>query len=88
MKGEYARTLGQGGGATSDLRAWLRRSPPRNWLFLSVRVRETADLDRTVDFAHIAAEWFDGVWPLRLRPHGLGPEQALRGEARTDDGGA
>lgn len=60
VKGEYARTLGQGGGATSDLTAWLRRSPPRNWLFLSVRVRSQGDLDRTVDFAHIASRWFDG----------------------------
>lgn len=60
IKGEYARTLGQGGGATSDLRAWLRVSPPRNWLFLSVRVRSQGDLDKTVDFANIADRWFDG----------------------------
>ena len=60
VKGEYARTLGQGGGATSDLTAWLRRTPPRNWLFLSVRVRSQGDLDRTVDFAHISSRWFDG----------------------------
>lgn len=59
IKGEYARKLGQGGGATSDLTAWLHRSPPRNWLFLSVRVRSQADLDKTVDFAQTAARWFE-----------------------------
>lgn len=60
VKGEYARTVGQGGGATSDLTSWLRRTPPRNWLFLSVRVRSPSDLDRTVEFAHISSNWFDG----------------------------
>ncbi len=60
IKGEYARTLGQGGGATSDLRSWLGRTPPRNWLLLSVRVRSQTDLDKTIKFAHIASSWFDG----------------------------
>ena len=61
VKGEYARSLGQGGGATpADLLAWLRRTPPRNWLFLSVRVRSPGDLERTIDFAGIASRWFDG----------------------------
>lgn len=30
VKGEYSRTVGQGGGATSDLTTWLRRTPPQN----------------------------------------------------------
>lgn len=59
VKGEYARTLGQGGGATSDLTTWLRRTPPQNWLFLSVRVRGQSDLEKTSDFAHIASRWFE-----------------------------
>ncbi|HTW42322.1 MAG TPA: hypothetical protein VMD79_08400 [Solirubrobacteraceae bacterium] len=59
VKGEYARALGEGGGATSDLTLWLRRTPPHNWLFLSVRVRNQTDLEKTVDFAHIASRWFE-----------------------------
>lgn len=60
IKGEYARGRGTGGGATSDLTHWLRQTPPRNWLFLSIRARSQGDLDQAVDFAHIAARWFDG----------------------------
>src|SRR5690349_15194628 len=30
IKGEYARTLGTGSGATQDLTGWLRRTPPYN----------------------------------------------------------
>lgn len=59
IKGEYARSLGMGGGATSDLTTWLRRTPPQNWLFLSVRVRSESDLMKTIDFAQMASRWFD-----------------------------
>jgi hypothetical protein len=60
IKGEYARRLGRGGGATSDLRKWLARTPPRNWLFLSARVRDDGDLARANEFADRAAQWFEG----------------------------
>lgn len=60
IKGEYARNLSLGGGATSDLRKWMQQTPPRNWLFLSVRVRSQTDLDKTIDFAQIASRWFEG----------------------------
>jgi hypothetical protein len=59
IKGEYSRTLGRGGGATSDLMSWLGRTPPRNWLLMSCRVRDAGDLQRTIDFAQIASRWFE-----------------------------
>lgn len=59
IKGEYARTHGSEG-APSDLTGWLRVTPPRNWLFLSVRVNSPGDLAKTIDFAHIASRWFEG----------------------------
>jgi hypothetical protein len=61
LKGEVARLLGQGGGATSDLGQWLRNTDPQCFLFLSVRVRDEADLRATERFAHIATTWFDAV---------------------------
>lgn len=59
IKGQYARSIGLGGGATSDLVDWLRRTPPRNWLLLSVRVTGATDLDAVVNFAQVSARWFD-----------------------------
>jgi hypothetical protein len=60
IKGHYASGRGGGGGATSDLTTWLRQTPPRNFLFLSVRVRDDADLRATEQFARVAGQWFDG----------------------------
>lgn len=61
LKGEVARLEGKGGGATSDLGQWLGSTEPRCFLFLSVRVRDDADLKATERFAQIANTWFDGV---------------------------
>ena len=59
LKAEYARYGGQGGGATSDLMSFLRATLPRCYMFLSVRVINDRDLQRTVHFGNIANQWFD-----------------------------
>lgn len=59
IKGHYASGRGGGGGATSDLTTWLRQTPPRNFLFLSVRVRDDADRRAAEHFARVAGQWFD-----------------------------
>lgn len=60
IKAEQARRVGEGGGATSDLGQWMRTAPPRCYMFMAVRVRDDADLARTIAFGHTAATWFDG----------------------------
>lgn len=59
IKAEAARLAGKGGGPTSDLGTWIKSAPPRCFMFLAVRVRDDADLRRSIDFGHIAATWFD-----------------------------
>ena len=59
IKGEMARVEGKGGGATSDLSAWMKSAPPRCYLCLSVRVRDEGDLRKTIELAHVASVWFD-----------------------------
>lgn len=59
IKAEQARLAGQGGGATSNLGAWMRQAPPRCYMFMAVRVRDANDLASTISFGHIAATWFD-----------------------------
>jgi hypothetical protein len=61
IKGQHAASQGQGAGAPgATLQQWLRATPPRNWLFLAVRVRDDTDLRRTIEFATAASQWFDG----------------------------
>jgi hypothetical protein len=60
LKAEDARHGGRGGGATSDLMSFLRAALPRCYMFLSVRVVSDKDLQRTIHFANIANQWFDG----------------------------
>ncbi len=60
IKAEAARLAGEGGGPTSDLSSWIRRAPPRCYMFMTVRARDARDLQATVRFARIAATWFDG----------------------------
>lgn len=59
IKGEMARLEGKGGGATSDLSAWMKSAPPRCFLCLSVRVRDKADLKKTIELARVSSVWFD-----------------------------
>ena len=59
IKGEMARLEGKGGGATSDLSAWIKSAPPRCYLCMSVRVRDKADLKKTIELARVASVWFD-----------------------------
>ena len=59
IKGETARQLGKGGGATSDLATWIKSAPPLCYLCMSVRVRDEADLAATINFGHIASVWFE-----------------------------
>ena len=59
IKGEMARELGKGGGATSNLSNWIKTAPPLCYLCMSVRVRDEADLKKTIGFAHIASVWFE-----------------------------
>jgi hypothetical protein len=61
IKAEQARVAGVGGGPTSDLRTFLRRSPPLCYLLLSARVRDAGDLGHCIRFAQIAGTWFDDV---------------------------
>lgn len=59
IKAEAARIAGAGGGPTTDLGSWIKSAPPRCYMFLAVRVRDGADLSAAINFAHIAATWFD-----------------------------
>ena len=59
LKAETARLEGRGAGPTSNLQTFLRRTLPRCYMFLSVRVRDDADLANTIKFGHIADVWFD-----------------------------
>jgi hypothetical protein len=59
IKAEAARLAGKGGGPTTDLSGWLKSAPPRCFLFLAVRVRDEADLKKSVEFGHVASTWFD-----------------------------
>lgn len=61
IKGEIARQQARGGGATSNLAAWLRLTPPTCYLFFACRVRDDADLQRTQDLAQTATVWFEAV---------------------------
>ena len=59
LKAESARHRGLGQGPTSDLHTFLRTGSPRCYMFLSVRVRDKADLTNAINFGHIASLWFD-----------------------------
>ena len=61
IKGEAARHIAKGGGATGNLAAWLRQTPPASYLFFACRVRDDQDLRRAQDLAQTATVWFDGV---------------------------
>jgi hypothetical protein len=61
LKAEWARTEGQGGGPTSDLLSWLKRSRPSSYLLLAVRVVDKRDLERTITFAEAANQMLDAV---------------------------
>jgi len=74
LKAEWARTAGQGGGPTSDLISWLKRSKPLSFLFLAIRVVDDNDLKQTLSFADAANQLMDGVGVVayRRRPDGDG----------------
>ena len=59
IKGHQARIAGQGGGATSDLATWMSQTSPRCYMFIAARVVDDGDLQRTIKYGHIAANWFD-----------------------------
>lgn len=59
IKAEQARLAGKGGGPTADLGSWIKSAPPRCYMFMAVRVRDEADLRKSINFGHIAATWFD-----------------------------
>jgi hypothetical protein len=59
LKAEAARVEGKGGGPTSDLQNWLRTTPPRTYLFLSVRARDESDLRESIKYGEIGRTWFD-----------------------------
>lgn len=61
LKAEWARTAGEGGGPTSDLITWLRRSKPLSFLFMAIRVVDRGDFERTIYFANAANQMMDGV---------------------------
>jgi hypothetical protein len=73
MKAAAAQEEGLGGGPTSDLRAFLRHGRPHSYLFLSVRVRDEADLKKSIQFARIAAMWFE---ECGLYCYGWNPEHS------------
>jgi hypothetical protein len=68
LKAEWARTAGQGGGPTSDLLTWLRRSKPLSFLFLAIRVVDRQDLERTLFFANAANHMMDDVGLVAYEP--------------------
>jgi hypothetical protein len=59
IKAEAARLAGIGGGPTTDLGSWLKSAQPRCFLCLAVRIRDAADLNRSIAFGHVASTWFD-----------------------------
>ena len=73
LKAEWARTAGQGGGPTSDLLTWLRRSKPLSFLFLAIRVVDEKDLERTLFFANAANRMMDDVGLVVYTPKPANP---------------
>lgn len=70
LKAEWARNAGQGGGPTSDLLTWLRRSKPLSFLFLAIRVVDRRDFERTLFFANAANQMMDAVGLVAYEPAG------------------
>ncbi len=68
LKAEWARTEGKGGGPTSDLKTWLRRSKPLSFLFMAIRVVDEIDLKRTIFFAIAANQVMDEVGLIAYGP--------------------
>jgi hypothetical protein len=68
LKAEWARGAGQGGGPTSDLLTWLRRSKPLSFFFMAIRVVDANDLNRTIHFANAANQMMDGVGLVAYLP--------------------
>ena len=69
LKAEWARGAGKGGGPTSDLLTWLRRSKPLSFLFLAIRVVDRRDFERTLFFANAAKQMMDDVGVVVYEPH-------------------
>jgi hypothetical protein len=69
LKAEWARNVGQGGGPTSDLLTWLRRSKPLSFLFLAIRVVDGSDFERTLFFANAASQMMDAVGLVAYEPN-------------------
>jgi hypothetical protein len=72
LKAEWARSAGQGGGPTSDLLTWLRRSKPLSFLFLAIRVVDRRDFERTLFFANAANQMMDAVGLVVYEPAASG----------------
>jgi hypothetical protein len=72
LKAEWARNAGQGGGPTSDLLTWLRRSKPLSFLFLAIRVVDGGDFERTLFFANAASQMMDAVGLVAYEPNPSG----------------
>jgi hypothetical protein len=69
LKAEWARHAGEGGGPTSDLLTWLRKSKPLSFLFLAIRVVDARDLERTIAFANAANRMMDDVGLVAYEPN-------------------
>lgn len=69
LKAEWARNAGKGGGPTSDLLTWLRRSKPLSFLFLAIRVVDRRDFERTLFFANAAKQMMDDVGLVVYEPN-------------------
>lgn len=72
LKAEWARNAGKGGGPTSDLLTWLRRSKPLSFLFLAIRVVDRRDFERTLFFANAANQMMDAVGLVAYEPAASG----------------
>lgn len=72
LKAEWARHAGQGGGPTSDLLTWLRKSKPLSFLFLAIRVVDRKDFDRVISFANAANRMMDDVGLVAYEPNASG----------------
>ena len=72
IKGEVARLEGKGGGATNDLRNWLRATPPKSYLLLSCRVVGEADLKHAESLTQSAEAWFEGCGIFAYGPNNAG----------------
>lgn len=70
LKAEAGRRGGAGDGPQGDLIDWLRRTDPKCFMLMAIRVVDDADLERTIRLSEAAGELMDGCGVIAYRPTG------------------